>query len=192
MSLNRQSLVEPTQAFCDAFARKADIPTILTHFSRTKAISAFEYGDCALAPFLGRSFDGFEGVKKYFEIIGSLLVYDNLKFSEPVVDVEEHKVAIKGQGRFTWLETRESWDETFAYVLDFDEDAKVVRYQIWADSGAAYLARIGKLKEVQKVRNLKAFQICNTHIISRGMAVEYWILRCRGYGRVVSRGNAFD
>lgn len=151
MSPTRRNLVEATQAFCDAFARKADIPTILTHFSKIKTISAFEYGDRALAPFLGRSFEGEEGVKKYFEIIGSLLAYDSLKYSELIVDVEERKVGVKGQGRFTWLETRESWDETFAYVLDFDEDAKVVRYQIWADSGAAYLARIGNLREVQKV-----------------------------------------
>lgn len=151
MSLDRQKLLQGARAFCDAFARKADIPTILTHFSKTKTVQAFEHGDPALAPFLGRPFEGIEGVKEYFEVISSLLAYDNLKFSEFVVDAEEGKVAVKGQGRFTWLNTKESWDETFAYVLDFDEDAKVMRYQIWADSGAAYLGRVGKLKEVRKV-----------------------------------------
>ncbi|KAF5364312.1 hypothetical protein D9756_000777 [Leucocoprinus leucothites] len=150
MSKNRERLLQATQRFCAAFAEKADIPTILAHFSKTKAISAYEHGECALAPFLGRAFEGVEGVTRYFEILASLLAYDDLKFSEYVVDAEERKVAVKGQGAFTWLSTQESWDETFAYVLDFDEEGKVVRYQIWADSGAAYLARIGKLKEVQR------------------------------------------
>lgn len=151
MPLDRQCLLQSTQQFCDAFACKADIPTILTHFSQSQGVSVYEHGDVALAPFLGRSFEGMEGVKKYFDIIGSLLTYEHLEFGEFVVDTEERKVAVKGRGQFNWLETGESWNETFAYVLDFDEEAKVVRYQIWADSGAAYLARIGKLKEVQQV-----------------------------------------
>lgn len=147
MASTRQQLVQATQSFCDAFTNRADIPTILTHFSQTENIIAYEHGNRALAPFLGRSFEGVDGVKKYFEIIGSLLAYEDIRFGEFVVDTEERKVAVKGWGRFTWLETGESWNEIFAYVLDFDEAEKIVRYQIWADSGAAYLARIGKLKE---------------------------------------------
>lgn len=149
--MNRDKLLGAAVKFCSAFADKADVSTILTHFSTKKAISAYEHGDCALAPFLGRPFKGADGVKSYLEIIGSLLAYEYLTFSDYVVDQEVRKVAVKGQGRFIWLDTGETWNETFAYVLDFDEEAKVVRYQIWADTGAAYLARIGRLKEVQKV-----------------------------------------
>lgn len=60
------------------------------------------------------------------------------------------KVSVKGQATFTWIETGQSWDETFTYSLDFDHESKVTDYQVWADSGAAYLARIGKLNEVRE------------------------------------------
>lgn len=67
-----------------------------------------------------------------------------------IVDVESGKVSVKGKARFTWTETGQSWDEVFVYVLGFDlgeeGDGKVVRYEVWADSGAAYLARKGMLK----------------------------------------------
>ncbi|KAI1427036.1 transcription elongation factor S-II [Xylaria sp. FL1777] len=55
------------------------------------------------------------------------------------------KVVVRGMARFTWTETGHSWDETFVYVLRFDARAKLTRYEIWADSGAAYLARRGEL-----------------------------------------------
>ncbi len=55
------------------------------------------------------------------------------------------KVAVRGRARFTWTETGLSWDETFAYLLRFDARAKLARYEVWADSGAAYLARRGEL-----------------------------------------------
>lgn len=103
-----------------------------------------------MAPFLGRSFTGHSEVQKYFAAISSLLSYENMVFSEFVVDTEACAVATKGQAKFTWLSTKESWDETFTYKLDFDEEGKVTDYQIWADSGAAYLARIGKLDEIRK------------------------------------------
>jgi len=66
------------------------------------------------------------------------------------VDLEASKVAVKGKARFTWVETGESWDETFSYALDFDQERKVTDYQVWADSGAAYLARVGKLEETKQ------------------------------------------
>lgn len=61
------------------------------------------------------------------------------------------KVSVKGRAKFTWVETAQSWDETFTYSLDFDDELKVTDYQVWADSGAAYLARLGKLDELRKV-----------------------------------------
>jgi hypothetical protein len=61
------------------------------------------------------------------------------------------KVSVKGRAKFTWIETGQSWDETFTYSLDFDDESKVTDYQVWADSGAAFLARLGKLDGLRKV-----------------------------------------
>ncbi|PPR02427.1 hypothetical protein CVT24_001977 [Panaeolus cyanescens] len=144
-SASRDRLLASAQAFCEAFRQKKDIDTILGLFSSIHEISAIEYGKPILAPFLGQTFAGRSGVRRYFEIIGSCLSYDDVDFSEYVIDTHVKKVSVKGTGNFTWLETGQSWHEVFTYSLDFDEDDKVVRYQVWADSGAAYLARIGAL-----------------------------------------------
>jgi hypothetical protein len=148
--LTQKQLLTSAQQFCDAFSQKEDISTLLLHFSTTHQVSVIEHGDHSLAPFLGRLFTGRSEVQKYFEAIGSLLSYENMEFSEFVIDTDAFKVALKGKAKFTWLNTKQSWDETFAYMLDFDEEGKVTDYQVWADSGAAYLARIGKLDEVRK------------------------------------------
>ncbi|KAG6831869.1 hypothetical protein H0H92_006986 [Tricholoma furcatifolium] len=130
---------------------KKDIDTLISHFSTTQQITAFEHGEPSLAPFLGRQFVGSDGVRTYFETIASLLSYENMVFSDHnfVVDVESRKVATKASGRFTWKSTGESWDEIFAYMLSFDEENKVVDYQVWADSGAAYLASKGILGDTR-------------------------------------------
>jgi hypothetical protein len=133
--------------FCDAFFQK-DTDTILSYFSTTHEVSAIEYGIPILAPFLGKTFVGISEIQRYFDLIGSLLSYKDVEFSEFVVDPEDMKVSVKGKGTFTWLSTEQSWDETFTYTLDFDDELKVVRYQVWADSGAAYLARTGGLSRV--------------------------------------------
>lgn len=54
-------------------------------------------------------------------------------------------VSVVGKARFVWKTTGNGWDETFTYRLRFDQDAKVVVYEVWADSGAAYLASRGEL-----------------------------------------------
>ncbi|KAJ2920594.1 hypothetical protein H1R20_g16500, partial [Candolleomyces eurysporus] len=143
MTLTRSELLKAAVTFCTSFSQGKDVESILALFSTTHPVAAVEHGDPSLAPFLGRTFEGKEGVKRYFEVIGSLLSYKNISFGEYAVDVEERKVAVKGKGTFTWIETGKAWDETFAYVLDFDEDAKLTRYQIWSDTGSAYLASKG-------------------------------------------------
>ena len=60
-------------------------------------------------------------------------------------------MSVKGRAKFTWIETGQIWDETFTYSLDFDDESRITDYQVWADSGAAYLARLGKLDELTKV-----------------------------------------
>lgn len=142
MSPTRPQLLAAAQAFCDAFATSRPLDDILAHFSYDPAHppEAMEHG-LPLVPFVGRPFVGVIALKQYFTLLAEHLTYENMRFSEYVVDTEAKKVSCKGQARFTWTSTGLGWDETFSYTLDFDDQLKVARYQVWADSGAAYLAR---------------------------------------------------
>ncbi|KAF9534985.1 hypothetical protein CPB83DRAFT_888926 [Crepidotus variabilis] len=142
MSPTRKDLFNAAENFCQAFAEHKDLEYILSLFSVTHATSVIEYGDPILAPFLGKEFIRPRKIQEYFELLASLVSHENVKFSEYFADVEAMKVSVKGDGKFTWLSTKQSWHETFTYTLDFDDELKVVKYQVWADSGAAYLARI--------------------------------------------------
>lgn len=147
MSSNtRQKLLQAAQRFCNAFADQKPLEEILGHFSSSKKVRAFEHGLPDLAPFLGREFVGRDGIRKYFETISGLLTYENMKFGKFIVDPETHEVFCKGEARFTWASTGQGWDETFAYMLHFDDEFKVKDYEIWADTGAAYLASKGQLE----------------------------------------------
>ncbi|KAI1413027.1 hypothetical protein F5Y13DRAFT_162329 [Hypoxylon sp. FL1857] len=145
----RAELLEAATAFCDSFAQKNPPEEILSHFSSSNDILAYEHGLKALAPFLGREFRGREGVQEYFEIISSRLNYEDMRFADYIVDAAENRVAVRGTAKFTSTATGESWDEVFAYALKFDDERKVVGYEVWADSGAAYLASKGLLKELR-------------------------------------------
>ncbi|KAK1140485.1 hypothetical protein N8T08_010330 [Aspergillus melleus] len=67
----------------------------------------------------------------------------------------ERKVSLRGGARFKWKSTGQAWEERFAYRIGLvdDEDGggggggdvKVKSYEVWADTGAAYLARVGEL-----------------------------------------------
>ncbi|KAH9888968.1 hypothetical protein C8Q73DRAFT_654855 [Cubamyces lactineus] len=150
----RAQLLRTAQALCSAFAAKADISTLLSHFSSTHQISAYEHGLPVLAPFLGRPFTGRSGstsVRAYFELLQQHLTYENMEFGEWVVDEAAARVTVVGNAKFTWNEgkgTGQAWEEYFVYMLDFDDQAKVTDYQVWADSGAAYLARVGQLSQL--------------------------------------------
>ena len=144
----RQSLSDAAHRFCDDFARKQSIDTLLTHFSNTRPCEVLEHGLSRFAPFLGSPLGGRDGVRHYFDTVAALITYEDMHFSEYVVDPEVRKVSVKGTATFTWIATRESWDETFSYVLDFDEQDKIIRYQIWGDTGALHLASQGRLGEV--------------------------------------------
>lgn len=135
------------QGFCNAFATQSDLSTILAHFSSSAEVLAFEHGLPRLAPFLGRPFKGPDAIKDYFSVVAEHLSYRDMRFEEFVVDVEASKVSARGRATFTWKSTGQSWDEIFAYILSFDGHDKVKTYEIWADSGAAYLARTGQLTD---------------------------------------------
>ena len=143
----RTALLHAARGFCDAFSAAAPPDEILGHFSRADAdVLVLEHGLPQLAPFLGRAFRGREGVRAYLDLLAGCLRYENMRFGNFIVDAEERKVSVRGGARFTWAETGQSWDEVFTYVLAFDDDAKVKSYEIWADSGAAYLASRGLLR----------------------------------------------
>lgn len=143
----REDLLKSAASFCSTFADKKPVEEVLSHFSTTHATSCFEHGLPALAPFLGRTFTK---PAEYLGVIAKYLTYKNMKFFAYMVDVETRKVNVQGRANFTWMETNESWDEVFTYVLDFDDEAKITDWNVWADSGAAYLAKEGKLKDLEK------------------------------------------
>ncbi|KAI1376835.1 hypothetical protein F4677DRAFT_75732 [Hypoxylon crocopeplum] len=145
----RAALLSAATSFCESFAEKKPADEILSHFSTASDVLAYEHGLPELAPFLGREFRGREGVQAYFETIASCLSYADMRFADYVVDAAENSVAVRGTATFTWTATGESWDEVFAYALRFDDQLKVTRYEVWADSGAAYLASKGRLKELR-------------------------------------------
>lgn len=145
----RQRLLIAAKDFCDSFAQKRPLDEVLAHFAQSEDVSAFEHGLPQLAPFLGREFRGRDDLQKYFSLLAEHLSYENMRFSTYFADEEEMKVSVRGEARFTWTGTGQSWDEVFTYVLDLvevDGDGMKVRtYEIWADSGAAYLASRGQL-----------------------------------------------
>jgi hypothetical protein len=149
-------MLASTKALCAAFAAKAGAEDLLEYFSTTYQISAFEHGLPSLAPFLGRPFNGVNGVEKYFTLISDLLEFEEMEFDNYFVDEEKQRACVQGEAKFTWKETGESWDERFVYVLDFDDQAKVVDYRVWADTGAAYLAKAAQLKQVNESAATKA------------------------------------
>jgi len=142
MSPTRTDLLRSAESLCTSFASKQSLENILSHFSTTHQTTCIEHGLPSLAPFLGRPFND---PKQYFTLISKSVDFENMAFSEYMADTEVRKVNVIGRAKFTWLETKQSWDEVFTYVLDFDDEAKVTDYQVFADSGACYLARMGKL-----------------------------------------------
>ncbi|THH07088.1 hypothetical protein EW145_g3625 [Phellinidium pouzarii] len=140
----REDLLAAARSFCDAFAKHKLLDEILAYFATDNA-ACLEHGLPQLAPFLGRRFTGPDGVREYFRLIADLLSYEDMRFSDYVVDADSLKVSVKGQAKFTWNKTANSWQEVFAYMLEFDEQRKVKLYEVWADSGAAYMASRGEL-----------------------------------------------
>lgn len=141
-ALTRDEWLRSTRELCDRFANHGSIEEIVACFSssRKDEIRLFEYGLPELAPFLGRSFEGKEGIREYFAVVSDCLSYENMSFSDYIVDVESRTTSVRGKARFTWKSTGKSWDEVFVYRIRLDEEGKILVYEVWADSGAAYLA----------------------------------------------------
>jgi hypothetical protein len=142
----RNQLLAAAQSFCNSFAQKASLEVIFSHFSASSDPLIVEHGLPQLASFLGREFRGHDGLHEYFGLLAELLSYENMAFSNYLVDSDQNKVSVRGEARFTWKSTKQSWDEVFTYVLAFDDEYKVKVYEVWADSGAAFLASTGQLQ----------------------------------------------
>ncbi|KAK5664357.1 hypothetical protein OQA88_580 [Cercophora sp. LCS_1] len=145
---SRSELLSAATAFCDAFKARWPAEEILrTHFSSKRAddIIVLEHGWKQLAPFVGRENKGLEGARAYFALIAECLEFENMRFTNFVVDTETNQVSARGEAYFRWKDGQ-GWDEVFAYLLEFDDELKVFRYEIWADAGAAYLAKTGVIK----------------------------------------------
>ncbi|CAJ1374442.1 unnamed protein product [Effrenium voratum] len=139
MAFGRAALLERATELCEAFAQRKSLEEVLCHFSED--VLCLEHGLPELAPFLGRPFRGHAGARRYFELLAELLGFTDMAFSDYVVDVEACQVSVRGKAKFTWLSTGKSWDEVFMYRLKMDDANLISAYEVWADSGAAYLAR---------------------------------------------------
>ncbi|KAJ5592348.1 hypothetical protein N7537_009252 [Penicillium hordei] len=159
----RADLLAPIHAFLEALTNPSPNPdNLLSTFTTSPNPLVHEHGLPQLAPFLGRPFTGKDGIATYFELISSLLSIKNMVL-EPeenwVVDTSCMAVSFRGSATFVWKETRQAWDETFAYRIKLAVDGSgsgsgsgerlaVCEYQVWADTGAAYLARLGRLGDL--------------------------------------------
>ncbi|PLN82494.1 hypothetical protein BDW42DRAFT_192906 [Aspergillus taichungensis] len=147
----RESLIQPVRTLCKAFSTASSPETLASAFTHTPPPLAHEHGLPALAPFLGRDFTGTEGIKRYFALVASELSFEGMVFDDErewVVDGVAMAVALRGRARFVCRATGEGWDETFAYRVGVGFEGgmwKVTEYRVWADTGAAYLARRGQL-----------------------------------------------
>ena len=142
--VSREDILRSTRELCDRFANHGSMEEIIACFStaRQDEIRLFEHGLPKLAPFLGRSFEGKVGVSEYFNVVSEYLSYKDMSFSEFIVDVESRITSVKGKAKFTWKSTGKTWEEIFVYRIKLDEEGKVLVYEVWADSGAAYLSSI--------------------------------------------------
>ncbi|KAK7754235.1 hypothetical protein SLS62_003812 [Diatrype stigma] len=161
--------------FSSSSSSSSSSPSSPSDDTTTTTIMAYEHGLPELGlPFVGRAFRGRGGVRAYFETVGACLTYADMRFPAEgeearesrddddgddgwTVDAAARKVSVKGSAEFTWIATGESWREVFAYVLTFDgggrgegEAPKVRTYEVWADTGAAWLASRGELGRVRK------------------------------------------
>ena len=76
------------QALCDDFAAKKDVDILIAHFSKNHQCIAIEHGERCLAPFIGKPFVGLDAISFYFEQLPAFLTYENMRFSEWIVDPE--------------------------------------------------------------------------------------------------------
>jgi hypothetical protein len=147
---SRDDIFKAAKALCSDFASGKASKELLANF--TSSPSVYEHGNDRLAPYMGRAFTGKEEVGRYFDNIAELLEFSDVHFADHdyVIDPESLKVAVRGRAKITWRENGQAWDESFMYLLSFateDDAIKCNKYEVWADTGSAYLAANGKLQK---------------------------------------------
>ena len=143
-SLTREDWLQSTRKLCDLFANKGSMEDIVETFSpsRPDEILLFEHGLPELASFLGRSFTGKSGIRDYFGVVSDHLSYKDMSFSDFIFDADLKVASVRGKAEFTWKSTGKSWKEVFLYRIKLDDEGKILVYEVWADSGAAYLSSL--------------------------------------------------
>ncbi|KAI5812487.1 hypothetical protein BZA77DRAFT_324036 [Pyronema omphalodes] len=147
---SRADVFKAAKALCSDFASGKTSEGLEANF--TSSPSVYEHGNDRLAPYMGRAFTGKEEVRRYFDNIDELLEFNEVEFADQdyVVDAEALKVAVRGRAKITWKGTGQAWDESFMYLLCFaaeDDTIRCNRWEVWADTGSAYLAANGKLEK---------------------------------------------
>ncbi|OEU08587.1 hypothetical protein FRACYDRAFT_249480 [Fragilariopsis cylindrus CCMP1102] len=128
---SREELLRSTKELCNVFANHGTIEEIISCFSSKGQSNT---------PFIGRSFYGIQGITDYFTIISNTLEYENMYFYDYTVDIETKVVSVRGKAKFIWKSTKKYWNEIFIYRIQLDNEYKILIYEVWADTGAAYLA----------------------------------------------------
>jgi len=133
----RKLLLAKTQSLAAAVASQADFDTVMSHFSQSSAAFAHEYAPKSVSesiPFLGRTFEGYQGIEKYMSLMTEYLKYDNMEFFDYALAEEEEVVTVKGKAKWTFIKTGKQWVETFIWRLSqFDDEGKIGGYEVWAD-----------------------------------------------------------
>lgn len=129
----KPDLLSAARALCTAFANGSNTATLLSHFTRDPYPTAHEHGLKGLAPFLGRTFTGVDGVGRYFQLLSEYLDVEEMRFEDEtlwVVDTEAMAVVVRGEARFAAKGTgdgighgeRQAWEERFVYRLGMAVD----------------------------------------------------------------------
>lgn len=172
MPTPRPVLLSPIHSLISAFSSGASTAVIIAHFTSSPTPLVHEHGSPLFQPFLpflGRDFAGLAGVAEYFDILAQYLSYSDMTFDDEddwVVDPQNLTVCLRGRAKFTYKSTGESWLETFTWRVTLSEDLtsesvpnidageglKVQEYRVWADTGAAFLASRGQLKDLELLK----------------------------------------
>lgn len=147
-------LKQTTQSLCAAFARTAPVDEVARLFVSSPRI--IEHGPSTPSvPFLS-TFSGETALIDYMSILARLLTVSDALYSEPIIDVRQNMVSVKGGGRFTWQDGEGkgiAWDEDFVYLLsEFDAQGRIGKWEIWADPLNAWLASQARALSVDPLR----------------------------------------
>ncbi|KAJ8514725.1 hypothetical protein ONZ45_g7757 [Pleurotus djamor] len=135
--MSANTLQARVQGFKDAMS-SGDFPKMLEHISDEVLIE--EHGpQVHNLPFLGSKFRGHTGLRKYMDALSETLDIFEWEYVE-LCEGEGGTVFVTGKGDFGNKQTGKRWTETFVSRFELDKEAKIIKYETWADPLSAYLA----------------------------------------------------